>query len=67
MKFYSSRLQLSENLEAEIRNLFAVGDGVGVTRGLTQASASGLVTAREILSRFVGRKPKPDQSDLIAS
>lgn len=51
VKFYSSRLQLSANLETEIANLFAAGDGAGVTRGLIQASASGLVAAREILKR----------------
>ncbi|MGD8462558.1 MAG: NAD(P)/FAD-dependent oxidoreductase [Anaerolineae bacterium] len=50
-KFYSSRLQLSHDLETEVRNLFAAGDGAGVTRGLVQASASGLVVAREILRR----------------
>ncbi|MDY6911175.1 MAG: FAD-dependent oxidoreductase, partial [Chloroflexota bacterium] len=51
VKFYSSRLHLTENLETEIRNLFAIGDGAGVTRGLVQASASGVVAAREILRR----------------
>jgi uncharacterized FAD-dependent dehydrogenase len=51
-KFYSSRLKLSRNLETEVRNLFAAGDGAGVTRGLVQASASGLLAAREILLRW---------------
>jgi uncharacterized protein len=52
VKFYSSRLQLNENLESrQVRNLFAVGDGAGVTRGLVQASASGVVAAREIMRR----------------
>jgi hypothetical protein len=51
VKFYSSRLELSKTLETEVENLFAAGDGAGVTRGLVQASASGLVVAREILTR----------------
>ncbi len=51
-KFYSSRLKLSRDLETEVHNLFAAGDGAGVTRGLVQASASGLVVAREILRRL---------------
>ena len=50
-KFYSSRLKLSRDLETEVSNLFAAGDGAGVTRGLVQASASGLLAAREILRR----------------
>ena len=55
VKFYSSRLQLSNSLETKIRNLFTIGDGAGVTRGLIQASASGLIVAREIIRR---EKPK---------
>lgn len=51
VKFYSSRLELSPHLETRLPNLFAVGDGAGVTRGLVQASASGVVVAREILRR----------------
>ncbi|MFO8101311.1 MAG: FAD-dependent oxidoreductase [Dehalococcoidia bacterium] len=51
VKFYSSRLELTENLETEIENLFTIGDGAGVTRGLVQASASGVVAAREVLRR----------------
>jgi len=55
VKFYSSRLQLSNCLETKIRNLFTNGDGGGVTRGLVQASASGVIVAREIIKR---EKPK---------
>jgi len=51
VKFYSSRLELTENLETEIPNLFAIGDGAGVSRGLIQAAASGVVVAREIVRR----------------
>ena len=52
VKFYSSRLKLTPSLETEVQNLFAAGDGAGVTRGLVQASASGLVVAEEILKRI---------------
>ena len=51
-KFYSSRLKLTRDLETEVTNLFAAGDGAGVTRGLVQASASGLIVGREILRRL---------------
>ncbi|MCD6431723.1 NAD(P)/FAD-dependent oxidoreductase [Candidatus Bathyarchaeota archaeon] len=51
VKFYSSRLQLSSCLETKIHNLFTIGDGAGVTRGLIQASASGVIVAREIMKR----------------
>ena len=51
VKFYSSRLRLTPSLETDIANLFTIGDGAGVTRGLVQASASGVVAAREIIKR----------------
>lgn len=52
VKFYSMRLKLTNSLETQIENLFAAGDGAGVTRGLAQASASGVIIAREILKRI---------------
>jgi len=58
VKFYSSQLKLTSCLETEIGNIFAAGDGAGVSRGLVQASASGIVAAREILKRS-GKKSSP--------
>ena len=52
VKFYSARPELTNELESkEIKNLFAIGDGAGVTRGLMQASASGVHCARVMASR----------------
>ena len=51
VKFYSSRLELTDCLETRIKNLFAIGDGAGISRGLIQASASGIMVADEILKR----------------
>lgn len=52
VKFYSNRLQLTPELETEVENLFACGDGAGVTRGLVQASASGLLAAQAVTARL---------------
>ncbi|NLY91295.1 MAG: FAD-binding protein [Firmicutes bacterium] len=52
VKFYSSRLHLSTHLETKIPGLFAVGDGAGVTRGLMQASISGVIVGKEIKKRL---------------
>ena len=49
VKFYSNRLHLSADMETEVKGLYTCGDGAGVTRGLIQASASGLIAARAIL------------------
>jgi len=52
VKFYSARVKLTSDLETEgVKNLFAIGDGAGVTRGLIQASASGVHAARVICGR----------------
>ena len=51
VKFYSSRLALSNSLETQVKNLFAAGDGAGITRGLAQASVAGVLAAREIIKR----------------
>ena len=54
VKFYSSRLSLSSQLETELPGLYAIGDGAGITRGLSQAAASGIVAARSILQKVNG-------------
>lgn len=51
VKFYSSRIGVDASLETEVENLYAIGDGAGITRGLMQSSVSGVVTARDILTK----------------
>jgi uncharacterized protein len=51
VKFYSSRIGVDASLETEVENLYAIGDGAGITRGLMQSSVSGVVTARDILAK----------------
>ncbi|MEW6585535.1 MAG: FAD-dependent oxidoreductase, partial [Nitrospirota bacterium] len=52
VKFYSVQPKLSGCLETDVKNLFAVGDGAGVSRGLIQASISGVIASREIAKRM---------------
>ena len=54
VKFYSHRIKLSRHLESEIKNLFIVGDGAGISRGLVQASISGIVAGKEAANRLKG-------------
>jgi uncharacterized protein len=56
VKFYSNRIQVSSEMETGVENLFAVGDGAGITRGLIQASASGILAARAV-ARRLGKSP----------
>lgn len=56
VKFYSAKPKLSSSLETIHKNFFAIGDGAGVTRGLSQAGASGILVAREIMNREENNK-----------
>ncbi|MGQ9746454.1 MAG: NAD(P)/FAD-dependent oxidoreductase [Candidatus Caldatribacteriaceae bacterium] len=55
VKFYSSRVQVGRNLESQIEGLFLAGDGAGITRGLVQASASGVLVAQGIVEKVGSR------------
>ncbi len=51
VKFYSLRISVDEHMRSKnIENLYCIGDGAGITRGIIQASASGLIVANDILS-----------------
>lgn len=52
VKFYSLRLALDHRLQTSVSGLFAAGDGAGVTRGVIQASASGLVAGRSLAAHL---------------
>lgn len=52
VKFYSNKVIVDRNFETNIRGLYAIGDGAGVTRGLQQASANGLSVAESILDAW---------------
>ena len=51
-KFYSARPEIDNKFETKVKGLFVGGDGAGVTRGLAQAGASGVLVARHILDRY---------------
>lgn len=49
VKFYSSNVIVDSNLKTKYNGIYAIGDGAGITRGLMQASVSGVVAARDII------------------
>jgi uncharacterized FAD-dependent dehydrogenase len=55
VKFYSARPELDEGLQTPVANLYAIGDGAGVTRGLVQASVAGVLAARSIMNGGDGK------------
>jgi len=46
IKFYSNVLVINKDFETNIKNLYCIGDGGGLTTGLIMASASGVQMAR---------------------
>ena len=50
VKFYSSKVKVNSCFETRIKGFYCIGDGAGITRGLMQASVTGIVVARDILS-----------------
>lgn len=58
-KFYSAKPEMDEGLQTPVRNLYAIGDGAGVTRGIMQASAAGVIAARSILGIRSARPAPP--------
>jgi uncharacterized protein len=52
VKLYSNRIAVSREMETTVTNLFAIGDGAGITRGLLQASTSGIIAASAIAERL---------------
>lgn len=54
-KFYSARPKTDNKFETPIQGLYVGGDGAGITRGLAQAGANGVVIARNIAEKLAGK------------
>ncbi len=48
IKFYSNKVIINEQFETNIKGLYSIGDGGGMTRGLMMASCSGIQMARNL-------------------
>jgi len=53
VKFYSSKMKVKDNLETNIQGLYTIGDGAGITRGLIQASVTGIIVAQDIHQKLL--------------
>jgi hypothetical protein len=58
VKFYSMRIQVDRDMQSSISNLFAAGDGAGLSRDIVNASATGVLAGRGIL-RLSGKRNTP--------
>ncbi len=49
IKFYAMEVQVDRNMKTSVKNLFAAGDGAGLSRDIINAAATGVLAARGIL------------------
>jgi hypothetical protein len=51
IKFYSLKLKVNSEMETNIEDVYAIGDGAGISRGIVGAAVTGLIAAESILSK----------------
>jgi len=49
IKFYAMQAKVNDKLETSVKNLFAAGDGVGLSGDIVNAAATGIVAGRGVL------------------
>jgi len=49
IKYYSMKFVVNDNMQTNIKNLYAAGDGAGLSRDIVKASATGILAARGII------------------
>lgn len=49
IKFYAMRITVDNNMETSVKNLFAAGDGAGLSRDIVNAAATGVLAARGVM------------------
>ena len=52
IKFYSMKIKVDEGMETSIGNLFAAGDGMGLSGDIVNASATGILAASGIMQKI---------------
>lgn len=52
IKFYAMQVQVDRAMETSVKNLFAAGDGAGLSRDIVNASATGMLAARGVLGKL---------------
>jgi len=51
IKFYAMEIDCDRNMETSVCNLFAAGDGTGLSRDIVNAAATGVLAARGVMKR----------------
>jgi uncharacterized FAD-dependent dehydrogenase len=51
IKFYSLKLEVNSEMQTNINDVYAIGDGAGISRGIVGAAVTGLIAAESILKK----------------
>ena len=64
IEWWMPRLDTNDDMMTRIPGLYAVGDGAGLSQGIVQAAATGVVAARAIVRRIeaADRRPAVDEA-----
>jgi uncharacterized FAD-dependent dehydrogenase len=56
VKFYAMHLNVDRQMETSIKNLFAAGDGAGLSRDIVNSAATGIMAAEGIIKKIKAEK-----------
>jgi uncharacterized FAD-dependent dehydrogenase len=62
VKFYAMHLKVDRQMETSIKNLFAAGDGAGLSRDIVNAAATGIMAAEGIMKKAKEDLKKADDT-----
>ncbi len=57
IRFYSHIIDVDKNMETNLDGIYAVGDGAGLSRGVTKAAITGMIAASSILDYEKSESP----------
>ena len=52
IKFFSNEIETDNNFKSKDHNMYFIGDGAGKAGNIVIAAATGLVSARDIISKL---------------
>ena len=61
VKFYAMHLKVDRQMETSIKNLFAAGDGAGLSRDIVNAAATGIMAAEGIIKKEKAEKEAKEE------
>jgi uncharacterized FAD-dependent dehydrogenase len=62
IEWWMDRINVNENMEIlNVPNVYAIGDGAGLTQGIVQSAASGILAARAVSKKLSTTSPESEE------